>query len=281
MTAAKKKSIFAFNFDIRTIVGVGLLTAIVLVLQLFIGSTIRLGTFSVSLVLMPIVIGAALFGFWAGAWLGLVFGIAVLLSGDAALFMGINPLGTIITVILKGLLAGAVSGLVYTLLADLFSRNNSTERFATIAACCLMILGGAACLGYGIHLINTPVVAKALAESSKSQPGTFCIVFGGILAAVGIALLIYVLIKKPDLDVSAAVFVSAAVCPIVNTGIFLIGCRLFFYETVKEWAGGSNVGVFMIVGLVGFNFILELAINLILSPAIVMLINYGRKSIAK
>ena len=281
MTASKKKGLFDFDFDIRTIVGVGLLTAIVLVLQLFIGSTIRLGTFSVSLVLMPIVIGAALFGFWAGAWLGLVFGVAVLLSGDASLFMGINPLGTIVTVILKGLLAGAISGLVYTGLAELFSKNNSTERFATIAACCLMALGGVACLGYGIHLNNTPVISKALEESSSSNPGTFCIVFGSILAAVGLALLIYVLIKKPDLDVSAAVFVSAAVCPIVNTGVFLIGCRLFFYSTIKEWAGNTDVGTYMIVGLVGLNFIFELAINLILSPAIVMLIRYGQKTFVK
>lgn len=95
----------------RTVVGLGLLTAIVVVLQ-FVGATIKFGTFSISLVLMPIVIGAALYGVFAGAWLGLVFGVVVLLSGDAATFMAINPFGTIVTVLLKGILAGAVSGLV-------------------------------------------------------------------------------------------------------------------------------------------------------------------------
>ncbi len=50
----------------------GVLTAIVIVLQaLAIG--IRFGTFSITLVLVPIVVGAALYGWKAGAWLGLVF----------------------------------------------------------------------------------------------------------------------------------------------------------------------------------------------------------------
>ena len=58
----------------KTIVGVGLLTAIVVVLQalaVFIRPT---GLFNISLVLVPIVVGAALYGYKAGAWLGLVFG---------------------------------------------------------------------------------------------------------------------------------------------------------------------------------------------------------------
>ncbi len=185
----------------RTIVGLGLLTAVVIVLQLL-GSFIKFGTFSISLVLMPIVVGAALYGVGAGAWLGLVFGVVVLLAGDAAPFMAVNPFGTIVTVILKGMLAGTCAGLVY----------------------------------------------KAI---SKKIP---------------------------------AVFAAAAVCPIVNTGIFLIGCNLFFFDTIKAWgegAGFDNVFTFAIIGLVGLNFVFEFVVNLILCPAIVMLIRYGEKSIAK
>lgn len=62
-----------------------MLTALVIVLQLL-GSFIRFGMFSISLVLIPIVVGAAMCGPAISAWLGLVFGIAVLLSGDAAAF---------------------------------------------------------------------------------------------------------------------------------------------------------------------------------------------------
>ena len=70
----------------QKIVGIGLFTAIIVVLQLL-AATIKFGPFSITLVLAPIVIGAALYGIGAGAWLGLVFGVSVLISGDAAAFM--------------------------------------------------------------------------------------------------------------------------------------------------------------------------------------------------
>lgn len=169
----------------------GILTAIVVVFQ-FIGASIKFGTFSVSLVLIPIVIGAALGGKYVSTWLGFVFGVVVLLSGDAAAFLPINPIGTIITVIVKGALAGFVGGIAFELLKK----------------------------------INTYF----------------------------------------------AVIVSAILVPLTNTGIFLIGCRLFFFDTIKEWAiglGFENAFTYMIVGLVGINFLFELAINIILSPSVV------------
>lgn len=184
----------------KKIAGVGILTAIVVALQ-FLGSFIKFGTFSISLVLVPIVVGAALYGKWSGAWLGTAFGIAVLLSGDASLFLAVNPVGTVITVIVKGLLAGLFAGLVYELIQ-----------------------------------------------------------------------------KKNNL---VAVICSAIVCPVVNTGVFLLGCNLFFLDTVKQWAQGAGFGdsvaTYMIVGLVGLNFVVELAVNLVLSSVIVKLIKLGSK----
>lgn len=82
-----------------------MLTALVIVLQLL-GSFIRFGMFSISLVLIPIVVGAAMCGPAISAWLGLVFGIAVLLSGDAAAFLAVSVPGTILTVLAKGVLCG-------------------------------------------------------------------------------------------------------------------------------------------------------------------------------
>ncbi len=188
------------NKNTKKIAGVGLFTAIVVVLQLL-GSFIKFGPFSISLVLIPIVVGAALYGKWSGAWLGLAFGVTVLLSGDAAAFLAVNPAGTVITVLLKGLLAGLAAGLVYSLI----EKKNKTA--ATVAA--------------------------------------------------------------------------AVVCPVANTGVFLLGCSVFFMDTIKQWAEGagfgSSVGTYMIVGLVGMNFIFELVVNIILSPVIVKLIGIGRK----
>ena len=93
----------------------GLMTALVVVLQLM-GSFIRFGLFSVSLVLIPIVLGAALAGPLEGGWLGFVFGAAVLLSGDANLFIAVSIPGTLITVLVKGTAAGLIAGLVYRLI---------------------------------------------------------------------------------------------------------------------------------------------------------------------
>jgi uncharacterized membrane protein len=99
----------------RKMTYLALLTALVVVLQ-FAGSFIHIGRFSVTLVLLPIVVGAALCGAWSGAWLGAVFGIAVFITGDAADFLTVDPLGTVITVMLKGILAGLAAGLIYRLL---------------------------------------------------------------------------------------------------------------------------------------------------------------------
>ena len=65
------------NSKIKKLVGIGLFTAIVAVLQLL-GGSIHFGIFSISLVLVPIVVGAAVYGWQAGAWLGFAFGAAVL-----------------------------------------------------------------------------------------------------------------------------------------------------------------------------------------------------------
>ena len=97
----------------RNITLIAVFTAVVAVLQ-FVGAAIRFGTFSISLVLVPIVIGAALCGPYAGAWFGFVFSMIVLFT-DSAAFMVINPLGTILTVLIKGTLAGYFAGLVYKL----------------------------------------------------------------------------------------------------------------------------------------------------------------------
>ena len=77
-----------------------------------------------------------------------------------------------------------------------------------------------------------------------------------------------------------AVFAAALVCPVVNTGVFLIGCCLFFLETVAEWGRGlgyENVAAYMFLGLAGANFLVELAVNLVLAPVIVRLIKIGNK----
>ena len=59
-------------------------------------------------------------------------------------------------------------------------------------------------------------------------------------------------------------------------------CRLFFYETIKGWAAAAefeNAGAYMIFGLVGLNFLVEMAVNVLLSVVIVRIINIGKKTL--
>ena len=130
-----------------TIVGTGLLIAIVVVLQFISMYFLRFATFSITLTLLPIVVGVALYGKTAGAILGLAFGIAVLLTGDANAFLQINAPGTIITVLLKGALAGFCSGLVYSLI----SKKNHT---AAVIAAAVAAYSGTSSDGFVVRSIR-------------------------------------------------------------------------------------------------------------------------------
>lgn len=220
------------NSKVKKIVGIGLFTAIVLVLQ-FLGGSIRFGMFSISLVLVPIVVGAAVYGWQAGAWLGLTFGIAVLLSGDAAAFLAVDVVGTILTVLVKGTAAGLLSGLMYTLVQNLLSKFSKSR-------------------------ISLMKKAYHLGECCEDS--------------------VYRYISRNNRYI--AVIASAIVCPVVNTGVFLLGCHLFFLDTVTEWgaaAGFENVASYMFIGLAGINFLIELGTNIILAPVITRLISYVKK----
>ena len=176
-----------------------LFTALVALLAYF-GGFIKIGGFaSVSLTLIPVVLGAALCGPLAGAWLGCVSGVVFFITADAAFWFSLSIPGTIITVMIKGIAAGLLAGLVYKLLEE-------KNRYVAVIA-------------------------------------------------------------------------SAIVAPIVNTGIFLLGCLVFFLDTVKSWAivEGMSVGAYLIVFFVGLNFVFELLFNVVFSPAIVKLISLRKK----
>lgn len=96
---------------IQKLVGTGLLTALVVVIY-FLTMGITVGPFNITFALIPIVVGAALYGWIAGGWLGLVFGAMVLFTGGANAFLVINAPGTIITVLVKGAASGIVPGLI-------------------------------------------------------------------------------------------------------------------------------------------------------------------------
>ena len=177
--------------------GLGILTAIIIVLQI-ISTFVKFGPFSITLSLIPIIVGAAIYGAGAGAYLGAVFSAIVVImcitGGDVggAMVWNANPIMCLVVCMLKGTLAGFEAGVHY----------------------------------------------KALEKTNK------------IVASV----------------------VAALVSPIANTGIFIIGLVLFFKDTLALWAGGSDLLYYIVFGLTGVNFLVELGVNIVLSPVIVRII---------
>ena len=150
------------------LVGMGILTALVIVLQTF-ASGFKIGTFSPPLSLIPIIMGAVLFGELAGAILGLVFGAVVLfavISGAepfSTLMLQYNPAFTVVICIFKGLLAGYVSGIVYKLLKGV---NNV---FATIAASVAAPVVNTGIFSVGMLTVFYPLLARTASTAGAEN----------------------------------------------------------------------------------------------------------------
>ena len=177
------------NVKIKRMAGIALLMALVIVLQFVGGMIPPIGGFSISLVLIPIVLGTAVYGPKAGALLGATFGVVVTINcitgadvGGAMVFQA-NPVLCFLVVMGKGILAGWVSGLVY-------------------------------------------------AAMKKWNP-------------------------------HVAILCAAILCPLVNTGTFIVCMLTFFKEVLAAWAGGGDIIAYILTGFVLFNFVPEMIINIV------------------
>ena len=109
-------------FSAKDIAYLGVLLALVIVLQA-VGGTIVIGPVQLNFTLIPIALGAILFGVWGGALLGFACGIVVLIQvivGTVPFYAVIwngSPVVTTFTCVLKTTVAGAVAGLVYGVVA--------------------------------------------------------------------------------------------------------------------------------------------------------------------
>ena len=192
-------------------VEMAMLIALVVVLQMISAMIPPIGGLvSITLTLIPVVIGAILFGKKGGAVLGFAFGLIVLIN----CITGMDPGGNILWV---------------------------TNPVLTALIC----------------------FAKGIAA--------------GFVPAV-----LYELVKGKAENVSVgrkyvASVVAALSAPVVNTGLFVCGMLAFFMETLTAWAGGTNVVTYILVGLAGINFLVEFLINIILSPAIVRIVEVVKK----
>ncbi len=191
---------------IQRLVGTAILAALVVVLQFFV--SIPIGAFTITLTLVPIMIGAILFGPATGAVLGGIFGgvVSIQVVTGAAGFISLTmfqytPVVTIALCMLKGIAAGWVTGLIYRLFEKL----------------------------------------------QKNMLGTV---------------------------------LSAIACPIVNTGLFAIGMLIFYQTLLNQWAIDNQYASavsFLMIGMIGLNFVVEFAINVAIIPAAMRIITVVKR----
>ena len=195
------------HFSAKELTGISVLLALVIVLQAF-GGSIPIGAVTLNFTLIPIVLGAIMFGPWVGGFLGLACGIIVLiqvvegLSPFYALIWANDPIVTTLTCLIKTTAAGILAGYAYRLLA-------------------------------------------------KKNPLT-------------------------------ATFVASGIVPVVNTALFILGA-LCMTDSVHALAQGEgqNVLVFILVGLVTFNFFVEFALNLLVAPSIQRVVEIINKTVKR
>ncbi|MBQ8550490.1 MAG: ECF transporter S component [Clostridia bacterium] len=178
---------------VRDVSFIGMFGAVIIVLQLL-SYVVKIGAFNLSLVLIPLVLAAYLFGPKTGAILGGIFGLTV----TVCCFTGMDSGGYILI---------------------------SASPVLTTAVC--MVKGVAAGFAAGM-------TAKLLKNKNSYL----------------------------------AIILSAVVAPIVNTGLFILSMLLFFKDILASWAGGTNLVTYIVVGLVGVNFLIEFTANLIAAPSL-------------
>lgn len=239
------------------------LAALVVVLQLVGG--IPVGPFSITLTLFPIVVGAVVLGPVSGVFLGLVFGVIVsILSitgkdpGGQMVFAA-NPVIAWCLCLLKGALAGLVPGVAY----GFFSKNkNAASAFSFMTAGIFIFLGGIA----AANGLSTARMGVRLGLTLL-----FAVLAGGLLVGL------HYLLKTER----SALYIASVLAPVCNTGIFVVGMMIFFRPTLAAWAGGSNILVYTITGLIGINFLIEFTVAIILTPALAAITHYASKRIPR
>lgn len=104
--------------------------------------------------------------------------------------------------------------------------------------------------------------------------GTALICLGkGAAAGFGAGVMFRLLRKKSVFWASVA---AAATAPILNTGLFILGGLTLVADTLSGFTSDS-VLVFLLIGCAGVNFLVEFAVNMILSPGIYRIITAIRR----
>ena len=172
-------------------------------------------------------------------WLAILLSLVIVLQtfGGSVNVGAVQLNFTLIPIVLGAILLGPIAGLIL--------------GFACGVVVLIQVIIGLVPF-YTLIWTETPLVAALTCVVKTSVAGLLC----GY---------VYKLVKIKNAYV--AVFVASSIVPIVNTGLFVLGC-LGMWNAITTIAGGSNLFGFIVLSLVGFNFFIELAVNVLVAPAL-------------
>lgn len=160
---------------IKKMVGTGVLLALVIVLQLL-SNYVAFGPISITLALIPITMGAILYGPLSGLCLGLGMGVMTILAPSTSYFLNYSIFYTILLCLLKAGLAGLVSGLVYLGVLKLNFLKKSKVIVAIILAALVTPI-----INTGIFLLGATFLFTGLYSNSGNLGEALASVFGAVI----------------------------------------------------------------------------------------------------
>ncbi len=124
--------------NVRLMTELALLTAIVLIMAFTpLGYLKTPWGVEITFIVIPVAVGSVILGPWAGAFLGLVFGLTSFAqcfsSAMGVVFLQQNPIGTFLICVGNRVLVGLLPGLLYQVLRKL-----DKTRVVGIAVCCFL-----------------------------------------------------------------------------------------------------------------------------------------------
>ena len=156
--------------------------------------------------------------------------------------------------------------------------------FSTAAALIPIVIGAAICgvgIGGWLGLVFGTVVLVSGGAAFFMTYSPFGTIFTVLLKGLACGLAAgaaYKLLSK--VNEWLAVIAASLLCPVVNTGVFLLGCAAFFLPYAEEMAaivspGVSGMTVFWVMAMA--NFLIEIATNLVLCPIVVRLLKIKKQ----
>lgn len=165
---------------IRKLTMYAILAALVVVFQVL-STFITIGPISITLALTPIIVGAAIYGWKCGAFLGFVMGIIIYIAGlmgwDKGFVLFLAEENAILTPVLclvKSTAAGALAGLVY----QLISKKRATV--ATLTSSIIVPIVNTGIFVLGILAFFYGSLNLSAAGSGKSPLGFLLVSWVGI-----------------------------------------------------------------------------------------------------